>query len=163
MRNPLAFRPKIETSLDENSLFNKQMCIEQINLQQQPDLLLSVSTKPQEFGVLAVGDKEKRHFKGCNCKKSFCQKKYCECFQQGVNCTDLCKCEECKNNEHHKPCTFEHMFKIQKEVKDTETLSLLREDNPLKEISTNVIREPFVELSFFDNTVKGSEKPGKFQ
>lgn len=55
------------------------------------------------------------------------------------------------------------MFKIQKEVKDTETLSLLREDNPLKEISTNVMREPFAELSFFDNTVKGSDKPGKSQ
>lgn len=28
MRNPLAFRPKIETSLDENSLFNKHINIE---------------------------------------------------------------------------------------------------------------------------------------
>lgn len=28
MRNPLAFRPKIETSLDENSLFNKHLNIE---------------------------------------------------------------------------------------------------------------------------------------
>lgn len=72
MRNPLAFRPKIETSLDENSLFKKDIKIDKINIQEQSDILLSVSTKPSNFGVLAVSEKEKRHFKGCNCKKSFC-------------------------------------------------------------------------------------------
>jgi hypothetical protein len=72
MRNPLAFRPKIETSLDENSLFKKDLKIDQINLHQQSDIFLSVSTKPISFGLLAVGDKEKRHFRGCNCKKSNC-------------------------------------------------------------------------------------------
>lgn len=32
MRNPLAFRPKIETSRDENSLFKQDIKIDQINL-----------------------------------------------------------------------------------------------------------------------------------
>ncbi|KRX01940.1 hypothetical protein PPERSA_07585 [Pseudocohnilembus persalinus] len=41
------------------------------------------------------------HFKGCNCKKSNCQKKYCECFNQGVQCTKHCKCEDCKNGFPH--------------------------------------------------------------
>ncbi|CAH8869357.1 unnamed protein product [Trichobilharzia szidati] len=28
-----------------------------------------------------VGDGERRHSKGCNCKKSRCLKKYCECYE----------------------------------------------------------------------------------
>ena len=33
----------------------------------------------------------KGHATGCHCKNSLCLKKYCECFQAKICCTDICR------------------------------------------------------------------------
>ncbi|EME26815.1 Protein tesmin/TSO1-like CXC 6 [Galdieria sulphuraria] len=58
-----------------------------------PKISESTAAVTEEGQVLRVA----AHHRGCNCKRSNCRKKYCECFQAGVPCGDNCKCVDCKN------------------------------------------------------------------
>lgn len=75
----------------------KQQAIEAI-LDRNPNAFQpKVKRKTSEGNYIgAVADRE-QHNKGCNCRKSGCLKRYCECFQAGVLCSDLCKCVNCRN------------------------------------------------------------------
>lgn len=57
--------------------------------------------RPDAFGQKIRKDTRVKdgaiHAQGCKCKRSHCQKKYCECFQGGVSCTEACQCLNCAN------------------------------------------------------------------
>lgn len=52
-----------------------------------------------KIGKGKEGDHERRHTKGCNCKRSGCLKNYCECYEAKILCSSMCKCVGCKNFE----------------------------------------------------------------
>lgn len=59
-----------------------------------------VSTRKDVSPLRTLDQKTLFNKRGCNCKKSNCRKKYCECYGVGMKCTDICKCEDCKNKEN---------------------------------------------------------------
>ncbi|XP_062187249.1 protein tesmin/TSO1-like CXC 3 [Phragmites australis] len=86
-----------------------------------------------------------RHKRGCNCKKSSCLKKYCECYQGGVGCSSNCRCESCKNTFGRRDAETELTEEIkqggeetkicgEEKENDQQKANVQSEDHPLLEL-----------------------------
>ena len=48
---------------------------------------------------LKLNFQKERIINGCNCSKSNCLKKYCECYKAGLKCSSCCRCRICDNGK----------------------------------------------------------------
>lgn len=94
----LALTSKLMMDVDGSSLQQQPIAndLTAATLSSGDDLMpLNIVRVDDSTGV--VEDLQSRHLKGCNCKKSNCLKRYCECFLANIQCSTLCKCVGCKN------------------------------------------------------------------
>lgn len=81
----------------------KSCCNNEQNQELRKELIQDTLAKnPQAFtSKFKKINKDKKvllHARGCNCRKTGCLKRYCECYKAKTGCTRLCRCTECKND-----------------------------------------------------------------
>lgn len=107
MRNPAAFDSKatvrarsswMPSPTSPESSLNTSTSTGGSSHPSPPALLYHPHLPPTNFAK-EESDKSTYYIKsGCKCRRSFCLKKYCECYQKSDHCGLNCKCTNCKNS-----------------------------------------------------------------
>ena len=77
------------------------------------------------YGNNIISNEQKTQRIICNCTKSNCMKKYCECYKQNMSCNSLCRCIDCSNKNNIN--NFNNLNNCIKSEKND--LNLLNENN----------------------------------
>lgn len=95
-----------------------------VNCQNKPPMNCVTNKRPEPV-------KPQKEAITCTCTKSGCNKKYCECFKNGVKCNGDCRCVGC-NNSNFKNSNFKvslaNSIKIQKNILTIEKVEQIEKD-----------------------------------
>ena len=82
-------------TMENNNNDNKSINILNNNIN-SINIINDNNTK-EDFAQRRILPEKKMQIIECNCTKSKCLKKYCECFKNGFGCGSLCRCIGCAN------------------------------------------------------------------
>ncbi len=151
--------------------FQKYPCLNTQENQEIKDKAISkiVERDPLAFHpkikmMESIGSLQKaKHFRGCHCTKSECKKNYCECFQNGVICSELCRCQKCRN-KIQLSTTIE--TKIRKEGKHSKTEKNYKknslEGNIINRTSSIIGKRPNINIIYNEITDETPQREKKY-
>lgn len=98
---------------------------------------IEIEEYPQENQATLIesDSSAQKQTKGCNCKRSGCNKRYCDCFAAGIGCSKLCQCIDCMNGDKKKVKLAEKQDRFSK-VQDKKESVLHEKDSALDQSSS---------------------------